>query len=70
MALQHEPLVFGHRNQSAQREGAELIMGSFLRARPGRKSTATAVSCLAIALMLQSSATIAQPSGDLVFIAV
>ena len=41
-------------------------MGSFLRARPGRKSAATAVSCLAIALMMQSSATTAQPTGDLV----
>src|ERR1700685_3174998 len=66
-ALQHEPLAFGHRHQSPQPKGVESIMGSFLRARPGRKSAATAVSCLAaIALVLQSSATIAQPSGDLV----
>jgi dihydropyrimidinase len=41
-------------------------MGTFLRARPRRKSAATAVSCLAIALMMQSSATMAQPSGELV----
>lgn len=47
-------------------------MGPFLRAKSGRKSRATAatslaaVSCLAIALMMQSSATQAQEPAELV----
>src|SRR5215470_6068486 len=47
-------------------------MGSLLRARSGRRSPATvrtclaAVTCLAISLMIQSSATQAQQSGELV----
>jgi imidazolonepropionase-like amidohydrolase len=47
-------------------------MGSLLRARSGRRSPATvrtclaAVTCLAMSLMMQSSATQAQQSGELV----
>ena len=42
-------------------------MGSFLRARSGRRSHATAATCLAIALMMQSSAvTRAQQPAELV----
>ena len=47
-------------------------MGSFLRARSGRRSPATvrtclaAVTCLAMSLMTQSSATQAQQSAELV----
>jgi dihydropyrimidinase len=47
-------------------------MGSLLRARSGRKSPATvrtclaAVTCLTMSLMMQSSATQAQQSGELV----
>jgi dihydropyrimidinase len=41
-------------------------MGTFLRARPGRKSAASVLTCLAFTLMMQSSAAMAQPTGDLV----
>ena len=47
-------------------------MGSLLRVRSGRRSPATirtclaAVTCLAMSLMMQSSATQAQQSGELV----
>src|SRR5580693_8372384 len=47
-------------------------MGSLLRARSGRRSPGTvrtclaAVTCLAMSLMMQSSATQAQSSGELV----
>jgi dihydropyrimidinase len=41
-------------------------MGSFLRARSSRRVPATAVTCLAIALMVQSSVTQAQLPAELV----
>jgi dihydropyrimidinase len=43
-------------------------MGYFLRARPGRRSPATAATCMALAigLTMQSGATLAQPTGELV----
>ena len=47
-------------------------MGNFLRARPGRRSPATAATCSAVAfsmltaLMMQSTASFAQQSGEFV----